>query len=153
MPIEEHGTTSSNFDPKSLIIPLIIIVIVIGTVIGIVNYLGNRGTSNAPDLLITTPADQEVVEGDNVLIEGNTDEDATVKINGSEVEVDNETGRFSKEITLNEGENSIGVIAEKNGKRSEATLRVTKRGIVETPQPAPKQPTAWVDLSNSGPEN
>lgn len=154
MPIEEHRVeTTSRFEPKSLIIPLIIIVLVIGTVIGILNYLGKRRTADAPDLLITTPADQEVVETENVLIEGNTDEKATVKINGAEVEVDNDNGRFSKEVTLNEGENTIGIIAEKNGKSSEATLHVTRRGIVETPQPITKQPIAGADLSNSGPEN
>lgn len=154
MTAEERVMEGSNgFEPKMLIVPLIIIVIVIGTVIGIANYINNRKATETPNVEIMAPADGDVVETETVLIEGKTDDEARIYINGKEVSVDDKTGNFSKEVNLTEGDNSIGIVAEsKSGKRSEATIRVTKTAIFK-PQNQSVQPVAGADLTTSGPEN
>jgi uncharacterized protein YfaP (DUF2135 family) len=61
-------------------------------------------------LEIVTPKDESVVQNASVLVQGRTVPDAVVSVNGQPAEVD-ASGNFSATITLEQGPNSIEVIA------------------------------------------
>ncbi len=66
-----------------------------------------------PSLSIISPEDsvENLTYEENLTIEGITDPESSVKIDGEEVEVSDETGHFEKIVELNEGLNIIEVIA------------------------------------------
>lgn len=61
-------------------------------------------------LEVTEPEDESVVHVSEIVVSGITRSDAVVSINDVVVEVD-EDGKFSATVTLEEGPNSIEVIA------------------------------------------
>lgn len=61
-------------------------------------------------LEIITPKDESVIQESSVQVRGRTVPDAVVSVNGQPVEVDG-SGNFSVTITLEQGPNSIEVIA------------------------------------------
>ena len=74
-----------------------------------------------PELLIGTPVDGERVIRDEVVINGQTDSDASVKINGSPAVTDSE-GTFSHTVRLKEGENRIEVTAADDAGNTETKI-------------------------------
>lgn len=65
---------------------------------------------SSPKLEITNPKDSETTSVPVIQIEGNTEQDATVAINGQFVAVTS-TGTFSHQYVLTEGRNNIEVVA------------------------------------------
>jgi len=66
-----------------------------------------------PSLSITRPEDsiENLTYEENLTIEGITDPDGTIEIDGQQVQVDAETGYFEKRVELDEGLNVIEVVA------------------------------------------
>lgn len=79
--------------------------------------------SSAPSLLIFSPKEGQVWDN-KVGVEGKTDKDATVKIDGSLVDV-SEDGNFKEEIVLPRGENVLTIeAANRQGKKRTINLKV-----------------------------
>lgn len=88
-------------------------------------------STSAPTLNVTSPTDNLLTNSNKVTVSGTAaaGSDAvtlsSVKINGETVSV-GEGGAFSKEITLQEGENTITIVAEDSiGKTTSVTRHVT----------------------------
>ena len=88
-------------------------------------------STSAPTLNVTSPTDNLLTNSNKVTVAGTAAAGsdavtlASVKINGETVSV-GEGGAFSKEITLQEGENTITVVAEDSiGKTTSVTRHVT----------------------------
>jgi hypothetical protein len=89
-------------------------VLVMG-VLGMVVAVGcsnDKADNNTTPLTleVTEPQDESVVHVSEIVVSGITRSDAVVSINDAVVEVD-EDGKFSATVTLEEGPNSIEVIA------------------------------------------
>ncbi|MEN2768331.1 S8 family serine peptidase [Ornithinibacillus xuwenensis] len=69
--------------------------------------------TNAPELTIDNPADGDETNRETVTVEGTVDDENLdfVKVNGQAATVD-EDGNYSKRILLDEGENTIEVVAQ-----------------------------------------
>lgn len=88
-------------------------------------------STSAPTLNVTSPADNLLTNSNKVTVSGTAAPGsdavtlASVKINGTTVTV-GAGGAFSKEITLQEGENTIAIVAEDSiGKTTTVTRHVT----------------------------
>ena len=88
-------------------------------------------STSAPTLNITSPTDNLLTNSNKVTVAGTAAAGsdavtlASVKINGEAVSV-GEGGAFSKELTLQEGENTITIVAEDSiGKTTSVTRHVT----------------------------
>ena len=88
-------------------------------------------STSAPTLNVTSPADNLLTNSNKVTVSGTAAAGsdavtiASVKINGEVVSVGS-GGAFSKEITLQEGENTITIVAEDSiGKTTSVTRHVT----------------------------
>lgn len=73
----------------------------------IIQYLS---VLSSPKLEIINPKDNQTTSAPAVKIEGETEKDATVSINGEFIPV-SETGNFSYEYVLSEGKNVVEVVA------------------------------------------
>lgn len=84
-------------------------------------------SSEKPKLEISEPSDnQEIKGGDKkVKVSGTTDPDSNVLINGGYVIVNNE-GKFSTEINLNDGDNTITIQAVNDYGSTETTQKIVK---------------------------
>ena len=81
----------------------------------------------APYLEVTQPSDQQTVEMAVVSVKGRSDPESKVSINNQEIQVDL-SGKFSQEVTLTEGSNSIVVTStSKGGKMSKVERTVFLR--------------------------
>ena len=79
--------------------------------------------SNLP-LTVTEPADASTINGDSVIVQGNTAPGAVVNVDGSVVTADS-TGAFSTNVSLEAGLNAIDVIAtDDNNNQGEVLLLV-----------------------------
>lgn len=160
----------ARVQPKQLILPLIIFVLFVGSVIGIINYQKKAKEQAAPKIEITKPAEGAVVEEAQIVVEGKTSADVDVAVNEKEVKSDSK-GQFAAEVPLEEGENTITIIAiSKADKETVVERKVTRKtagaapaaqapaeeteeeAVVEEAQPQVAQPTAGADLSSAGPE-
>ncbi len=81
-------------------------------VIAFVAYIAIQYSSifSSPKLEIISPKNDLTVSVPAIQINGKTEKDATISINGNFVPVD-EKGEFSKEYVLNDGKNTIEIIA------------------------------------------
>ena len=89
-------------------------------------YLGSqyRRLSLPPRLTVTSPQDQTVVTEKRAVVEGQTDADATVMINGTSTIV-RDDGRFYEQVPLEAGVNKITIVAiSKFGKTTTITKEV-----------------------------
>ncbi len=98
---------------------LIAIVALIVFLLSVVGYIGFQiyKFQTPPQLTIFEPSDEFEAKEEKILVKGSTDAGSTVTVNGLPVELD-PIGTFEKEITLNEGVNSITVISKKNSNNS-----------------------------------
>ena len=106
----------------------------------------------APTLNVTSPADNLLTNNNKVTVAGTAAAGseavtlAEVTINGEKVSLE-EGGAFSKEITLNEGENTITVVAKDSlGK----TTTVTRKVILDTKAPVITEVTAEATTVDAG---
>lgn len=89
-------------------------------------YLGRQYVrlSKPPTLIVSSPEGQLVVVQKRVTVEGKTDPDATVTINGVSALVRSD-GRFFDQVALEEGENAITIVATSRfGKTATATRTI-----------------------------
>ncbi len=112
----------------------------------------------APTLTVSTPSDNLVTNEEEITVSGTTSDitssPVTVTINGEQVTV-GENGAFSKQITLEPGENTITVIAKDSaGKTTEVTRRVTLdtgapefQSVTITPNPVDGGKTFIISVS------
>ena len=112
----------------------------------------------APTLTVSSPEDNLVTNEAEITVAGTTSDvtssPVTVTINGETVTV-GENGAFSKQITLEPGENTITVIAKDSaGKTTEVTRRVTLdtgapefQSVTITPNPVDGGKTFIISVS------
>lgn len=83
-------------------------------ILAFVAYLTLQYSSifSAPKIDITSPLEDETVIIPVILIEGNTEKDTTVSVNGQFIPV-NEEGKFTYQYNLTAGRNTIEIIASK----------------------------------------
>lgn len=132
-----------SLTPKNIITFLSIIFFVL-----ILGYIGLQiyKFQTPPTLTITSPEDNITTETATILIQGKTQPDATLEINKTLVDVDNE-GTFSKEIPLVDGINLITIKASKNSNSIQETVKTLK--ITYSPAqvaPVPEETTKTFTL-------
>lgn len=166
--MEEKTTLNEkikSIEPKKLILPVIILILFIGTIIGIINYQQKAKQEKAPKIEISKPQQNAILDDAQIVVEGKTSPGAKVSVDSKEATADSK-GQFALEAPLKEGENNLNITAvSKDGKKSTSTLKVV-RATKQPAQPAPStsqpqavaqpQPVAEVadsNLSSSGPEN
>jgi hypothetical protein len=147
----ENTIIKRDFDPKSLIVPLIILLVLLGVVWGIYNYYNNRSDVVDPTIEITTPVDGETYDSEKITVQGKANtNNLDLTVTGESVDVAKD-GSFSTEVPLREGENLIGIVAKgSSGKTAERNITVFKR--IEPPV-ANDVPSTGADLSQTGPES
>ncbi len=79
-----------------------------------------RQFAGAPDLVLNSPAEGQTVEIPVVVVEGQTDPDAKVKINDQDVGVD-QAGKFREEIKLAGSTNEITITSTSSFGQAEQT--------------------------------
>lgn len=150
---------------RMLIVPVIILFVFIGGIIGIVNWQKSKKT---PPVVMTVNLPEGEVQsaGKDFTVNGKVNKGSKVFINNQEAKVEKD-GSYSKTVTLNEGDNKI-IVKEKKGKEEVGTIERTVKytvPVAQTPaappqvSTAPQSPasTAVVpqtssNLSTSGPE-
>jgi cytoskeletal protein RodZ len=109
-------------NPKTLFSVLLALFLV--TIVGYIAFQIYKFQS-PPDLTITEPLNESEVTAEKIFVRGETEIDATIEINGTTVEIDEE-GNFEKEISLKEGPNIVTVRARKNNTLEKVeTLKIT----------------------------
>ena len=113
-----------------------------------------RSIAGPPSLKITSPKKDMVVSDPQVVIEGFTDPDATLEINGQDISLD-ESGKFSFDFILSPGTNVLNFVAtSKFGKESKVIRRLVyeepERGFAP-PREAPREasPSAKPEATGS----
>ncbi len=74
--------------------------------------------NSKPYLFVESPTSDEVVEEKDLWVNGQTEKDAILKINGQDISVGAD-GKFSQKITLGEGRNSLVIEAKNRFNKSE----------------------------------
>ena len=94
-----------------------------------VGYLGwqIKGIIQPPRLMVYSPFEGDVVNQLSALVQGETEHEARLTVNGQEIMV-NEAGKFEDKIDLSPGVNTITVAAEKkHGKTTTVTRHLVVR--------------------------
>ncbi len=87
-------------------------------------WIQYRGFASAPELKISSPADQLTIDNPTLQIAGETEQEAKVTVNGQEIPV-NVDGQFKEEITLSSPVNKIEISAvSKFGQKSQVERTV-----------------------------
>lgn len=109
---------------KKLIVPILLLIIVIGAIIGISNYQESR---REPKLEVTEPKEGVETESDEVTVKGKIDnKNDQVLVNGSPAEVSDD-GSFQAKVSLTEGDNMILVeTITKSGKKATQSIAVKR---------------------------
>lgn len=102
----------------------------IGTIVVILIVLGYIGFQYAkfispPDLSVDSPKENQIVDGNSVLVFGSTDADVKITVNNQPVLVDTE-GKFSVSLGVTEATKEINIIAtSRSGKEREILRKIT----------------------------
>jgi cytoskeletal protein RodZ len=113
---KEDLKPSKKLKKKAALEPKLIITILLGIFLfAIFTYIGFQiyKFQRPPSLEITAPAPDSQVQTEDIIVEGETDSESIIEVNGAAVET-NEEGEFSYEVTLKEGLNTITIKARKN---------------------------------------
>lgn len=113
----------SSYRPNSLIITPRLIKICLACLAAMAVFLyiwfQLSGLSKPPTLVIFDPAEDKTINDDVVVLVGQTDPEAEVKINDQSIQVD-ESGNFKETIVLQDGLNILNIVANnKFGKIAE----------------------------------
>lgn len=119
-----RNTSNKKEEPKPLkklkkkptLEPKLVITILLGIfLLAIFAYIGFQiyKFQRPPSLEITSPVPDSEVQTEDIVVEGKTDLESIIEVNGTAVET-NEQGEFSYEVTLKEGLNTITIKARKN---------------------------------------
>lgn len=102
-------------------------VLIMITIFFIYLWFEYRFLTGAPFLEVAQPVSQLNVTSSSILVSGRTDPEAKVSINNQEIQV-NVNGKFSQEINLTEGSNTVVITAVgKSGKVSKIERTVFLR--------------------------
>jgi len=122
--VDPVNISSFVFTPKKLAIAILVLV-----VFSAIAYLYREvgSFSNDPRLIIFSPSNNSEISGNSVVVDGVTDKDSKLFINGQPILVDDD-GRFREELMLQSGVNTISVHSEnKFGKEKTETISVQGR--------------------------
>lgn len=145
-----RNTTNKKEGPKPLkklkkkptLEPKLIITILLGVfLLAIFAYIGFQiyKFQRPPSLEITSPIPDSEVQTKDVLVEGKTDLESIIEVNGTAVET-NEQGEFNYEVTLKEGLNTITIKARKNNALEKIeTINVTYAVDTQTEEEEQKE--------------
>ena len=106
---------------KMLIVPVVILFVFIGGIIGIVNWQKSQQSNSAISVNIPEGAVQTTEK--QTIVSGNVPAGSKVTVNGQETKV-GEDGSYSATVSLNEGDNKIEIKSEKDGKVSNITRSI-----------------------------
>ncbi len=118
--LQKKNKLDINISPK-IIVAIILSVFILITVIYFSFQIYNF--QQLPNLVITEPEDNIVVNLDKIVIKGSTEENVQIVINGNYIDLEDDKS-FSKEIALIEGKNTITIQAIKENNTSKETLKV-----------------------------
>src|SRR3972149_5006122 len=109
---------------KKLVVPILLLIIVIGAIIGISNYQESR---REPKVEISEPKEGVETESEEVTVKGKIDNKSDeVLVNGQPAEISDD-GNFQAKVSLTEGDNMILVeTITKSGKKVTSTLSVKR---------------------------
>lgn len=111
--------------PRVFITPTILATAFLVVVVaGVISYIIYQilGFASAPYLIINSPVNGTTAASPSLIVEGKTQEGASLYINGQLLGIDTE-GNFKQEVKLKEGSNSINITAiNKGGKKAEKNL-------------------------------
>lgn len=120
-----HGVTDPLNTPFFQLTPTrFLTIIVVSLVLLFFSYLGfqyKRINAN-PRLTIDAPIDQSLVTQKRITVEGKTDPDATVTINGVSTVV-RDDGRFFEQIAVEVGVNKIQIVASSRFGKTTTVVR------------------------------
>ncbi len=120
--------SSKKLKQKITVEPKLIITILLTIfLLGIFAYIGSQiyKFQRPPSLEISSPIPDSKVQTEDITVNGKTDLESIIEINGTTVET-NEKGEFSYKITLKEGLNTITIKARKNNALEKIeTLNIT----------------------------
>lgn len=115
-------------------LPVIMRVIIIASVVLLlIGYFGwqVKNIVEPPHLYIFSPLDGAVVSEQTIIVQGETDKEVAIDINGKNV-MNSEDGKFKEEVDLMAGVNSITItVKKKHGKTTVETCRVVYREVVD----------------------
>ena len=77
------------------------------------NILNITYINKGPNLTINTPSDNQTTTNNTIVVQGKTDTNATVTVNGFQAIVDDQ-GNFSYTLSLQNGDNNLSIIATDN---------------------------------------
>lgn len=89
-----------------------------------------------PEITLTTPKNGTIIASHDISIEGATEREVDLRINGEPVFLDT-AGRFKDVVTLEDGLNVITIVGKKKYGRPQT---ITRRIIVEPTAPQPEEP-------------
>lgn len=121
----EHTPPRALTEPHTVNVHRLLKRLAIGvSVLALLAYLGLkvRTTVTPPALQIVAPAQDFITHQHTITIEGVTEAESTVRINGQQVFTD-PAGRFSEEIDLQPGLNVIKIAAQKQRSREHVVYR------------------------------
>ena len=104
-------------------------------------YLWHQISSfnSTPYLFVSSPFEDQVVNDSNLTVEGETEREVAVKINGQGIFV-NSDGYFEEDIMLQPGKNVLIIEAENKFNRTAREVR----NIIYEKEPEP----VWIDIKN-----
>ncbi len=102
---------------KKWMMVLGVVVVLLGACLGAGCGQDGNGTDNGDEpevgtvaLTVSQPQNESTVYAADIVVKGQTETDAVLSVNGITVEV-NQDGSFSTTVTLEEGPNSIEILA------------------------------------------
>lgn len=104
-------------------------ILIAGIIIVFIGYLAwqVKGVLTPPNLLIYAPIEGVIINQSETVVEGETEKEAQLTINGQETRV-NEQGKFNTTLNLSTGVNTITITAtKKHGK----TITITRHVVVK----------------------
>jgi cytoskeletal protein RodZ len=115
-------STFLQLTPKRFIILIIILLI---SIFGLYFGIQYRNLQMPPKLNIFSPKNGIITKENKIELLGQTDEDATVTLNGINILV-RDDGKFFDTLNLNDGENLVEIIAiSRYGKINKKTIKVS----------------------------
>jgi len=112
---------------RALNVPKLVYVLVVALMVVVIfSYLGFEISNivEPPSLTVNLP-DNYVVDDRSIQLIGQTDEEATISINSQMINVD-ESGGFKEVISLQEGINTIKIVAKKKHSKENVIIKQVK---------------------------
>ena len=100
--------------------------------------------NSTPYLFVSSPFEDQVVNDSNITVEGETERETVIKINGQSIFV-NPDGYFKEDIMLQSGKNILTIEASNKFNRTAREVR----NIIYEKKPEP----IWIEIENKKEEN